>query len=472
MISRRSVIRHGLAAAGFGAAAPAVAGRSFGRGEAKSAHGEPVIIVGAGISGLAAAAELGAKGFADVVILEARDRIGGRIWTDTIGGDVPIDLGASWIHGVKGNPISTIASDNRITTSPTDYDNDVVHFHGGGKPPGRAEAIFDAFSAFARKRPRASLASAYRSYVTASALDGRERRYLAHQLNTTIEHEFGADVAELSFESIIGGNAFRGRDVVFPGGYGQILDALVPGLDIRCADAVTSIDHADSPIIVTTASGATHEASAVIVTLPLGVLKEGTVSFHPPLPAPKQRAIELLGMGVLNKTCLLFDEVFWDEDAEIIGYVGPVPGQWAETLNLYPATGLPLLMMFNAASVATELERLSDSDTVAQAVAALTEMHGSIPQPRDTRVTRWSSDPWSRGAYSYVPIDASIEQYAELGQPIDNRLLFAGEATTKDYPATVHGAYLTGKRAAAQLAATHRPQPGTLTYDKPAALSH
>ena len=459
VLSRRTALGHGLAAAGLGAAASVTARRSFGGGEANSAHGEPVVIVGAGVSGLAAAAELRAKGFTDVFVLEARDRIGGRVWTDTIGGDVPIDLGASWIHGVKGNPISAIASDHGIAISPTDYDNDVVHFHGGGKPPGRAEDTFDEFFAFARKRPRESLASAYSSYVTARALDGREGRYLAHQLNTTIEHEFATDVAKLSLESIIGGSAFRGRDVLFPGGYDQILNALVPGLDIRCADPVKSIDYADSLIIVTTASGATYEASAVIVTLPLGVLKEGTVSFHPALPAPKKRAIELLAMGVLNKTCLLFDDVFWDEDAEIIGYVGPVPGHWAETVNLYPATGLPLLMMFNAGSVATELERLSDADTVTQAVGALGEMYGTTPQPRDARVTRWSSDPWSRGAYSYVPINASFEQHAELAEPIDNRLFFAGEATTEDYPATVHGAYLTGQRAASQIAATtHRRQ--------------
>ncbi|MYB36629.1 MAG: FAD-dependent oxidoreductase [Gammaproteobacteria bacterium] len=457
VLSRRTALGHGLAAAGLGAAASVTAGRSLGRSDANSAHAEPVVIVGAGISGLAAAAELRAKGFADVVILEARDRIGGRIWTDTIGGDVPIDLGASWIHGVKGNPISAIASDNGIATAPTDYDNDVVHFHDGGAPPERAEDILDGFWSSARRRPRQSLAAAYSSYVATGELGVRERRYLAHELNTIVEHEFAADVGRLSLESIAGGREFRGGDVVFPGGYRQILHALVPGLDIRCADPVTSIDHADSPIVVTTASGATYETSAVIVTLPLGVLKEGTVSFHPALPAPKQRAIGLLAMGVLNKTCLLFDDVFWDEDAEIIGYVGPVPGQWAETVNLYPATGLPLLMMFNAASVATELERLSDADTVTQALGALGEMYGSTPQPSDARVTRWSSDPWSRGAYSYVPINASFEQYAELAGSIDNRLFFAGEATTEDYPATVHGAYLTGQRAASQLAGTtHR----------------
>ena len=95
---------------------------------------ERVLIIGAGMAGLAAAAELRALGFEDVAILEARDRIGGRIWTDAIGGNIPVDLGASWIHGVDGNPITAIATGNGIATHPTDYDNDVVHFHDAERP--------------------------------------------------------------------------------------------------------------------------------------------------------------------------------------------------------------------------------------------------------------------------------------------------------------------------------------------------
>ena len=105
-------------------------------------------------------------------------------------------------------------------------------------------------------------------------------------------------------------------------------------------------------------------------------------------------------------------------------------------------------MMFNAGTFGTEIERLSDKEVMARALTALRDMYGPVPDPKDALITRWHSDPWSRGAYSYVPVDASYRQYADLATPIDGRLFFAGEATHADHPATVHGAFMSGVRAA------------------------
>ena len=176
------------------------------------------------------------------------------------------------------------------------------------------------------------------------------------------------------------------------------------------------------------------------------------MSFSPPLPPAKRQAIADLKMGVLNKTCLLFEDVFWEPGVEAIGYVGADKGQWAETLSLHPYTGQPVLMMFNAAAYGTEIERLADREIVAEAVAALADMYGAVPQPTDALVTRWGSDPWTHGSYSYVPVGSSFERYAALGKPIGDRVFFAGEATDPDHPATVHGAFLSGVRAAREIA--------------------
>ena len=411
------------------------------------------MIVGAGVAGLAAASELRANGFEDVVVLEARDRIGGRIWTDTIGGNIPIDLGASWIHGVDGNPISAIAAENDIATRPTDYDNEVVHFPGVTEPRLPAGEVLRRFRELAERRPASSLQSAYEQYLATYAPGDRERRYLDYLLNTIIEHEYGADIGDLSLQSIEGGSAYAGEDVVFPGGYRQIIDTLADGAAVRLGQAVTEIDHSGAGVVLTTASGATFQAAGVIVTVPLGVLKKGRISFLPSLPPRKQRAITRLEMGVLNKTCLLFDEVFWDRDVEFIGHVGTEKGQWAETLNLYPYTGQPMLMMFNAGTYGARLERYSDRRIVEDAVAVLTDMYGDAPAPRNARITRWNADQWTLGSYSYVPAGSSFEQYAVLGEPVDDKVFFAGEATHHEYPATVHGAFLSGIRAARQIAA-------------------
>ena len=411
------------------------------------------MIVGAGVAGLAAASELRANGFEDVVILEARDRIGGRIWTDTIGGNIPIDLGASWIHGVDGNPISAIARKNRIATRPTDYDSKVEHFSGVGRPRLPAAEVLRRFWELAEKRPDSTLQSAYEQYLATYAPGDPEKHYLAYLLNTIVEHEYGADIRDLSLLSIEGGSAYAGQDVVFPGGYRQIIDTLADGAAIRLRQAVTAIDYSGTGVVLTTSAGATFEAAGVIVTVPLGVLKKGHIAFRPSLPPRRRRAIARLEMGVLNKTCLLFDEVFWDEDIEFIGRVGAEKGHWAETLNLYPHTGQPILMMFNAGTYGARLEQYSDRQIVEDAVAVLTELYGHVPAPRDARITRWKSDPWTHGAYSFVPAGSSFEQYAVLGEPVDDKVFFAGEATHQDYSATVHGAFLSGVRAARQIAA-------------------
>ena len=412
-----------------------------------------VVIVGAGVAGLAAARELRANGFDDVVILEARDRIGGRVWTDTIGHGFPIDLGASWIQGVDGNPISAIARENDIATHPTEWGNGVFHYHEVGKPAPSAQRGMRDFWRLAEENPDMSLESVHGEMLTSGTFTEADRSYLEYLLTTEVENEYAADLSDLSYASVDGGSGMRGGDVVFPGGYTQIVEVLARGVTIRRGQAVTEIDHSGSAIVVTTAAGATLEAARVIVTVPLGVLKDDFISFRPSLPSRKRSAIANLEMGVLNKTYLLFDDVFWDRDVERLQYVSVDNGQWAETISLYPYMGQPILAMLNAGSFGTQLERLSDREVVGRAVSALTNMYGDVPTPSDARVTRWRSDPWTHGSYSYVPAGSSFEEHAALGEPVGDRVFFAGEATRDDYPATVHGAFLSGLQAARQIAA-------------------
>ena len=414
---------------------------------------QSVVIVGAGVAGLAAARELRASGFDDVVMLEARDRIGGRTWTDTIGDGLPIDLGASWIQGIDGNPISAIARENNIATHRTDWGNGVFHYHGVGEPAPSARRGLRDFWRLAEENPERSLESVYEQLLATGTFSEADRRYVEYLLTTEVENEYAADLSDLSYASVDGGSGFGGGDVVFPGGYRQIVDVLASGVTVRRGQAVTEIDHSGPAIVVTTAGGATFEAARVIVTVPLGVLKDDFISFRPSLPSRKTDAIAKLEMGVLNKVYLLFDDAFWDRDIERIRYVSADRGQWTETMSLIPYTGRPVLVMLNSGTFGTRLERLPDSEVVAQAVAALTNMYGDVPAPRDARITRWRSDPWAHGSYSYVPIGSSFAEHAALGEPVGDKLFFAGEATRDDYPATVHGAYLSGVQAARRIAA-------------------
>ena len=453
-MNRRSLIARGLSAAGLGFASAILT--SCGplnlnrlRVNSKPQAGR-VVIVGAGIAGLAAAAELQAAGWNDVVLLEARDRIGGRIWTSRIGGH-PIDLGASWIHGDDGNPIAKIAAENNIQTLPTDYDNKSVYFQELSEVRPSMEHIVEGFWRYAQQRPSVTLRRLYETYVKKSGLMEEEQHYLAYVLNTAIEHEFGADIDDLSLKSITGGKTWTGRDVLFPCGYEQIVEVLATGLDIRTGHAVSEIDYRGLDVVLTTATGATIEAAFVVVTVPLGVLKKSSITFIPELPPTNQRALDGLSMGVLNKTCLLFDEVFWPPNVELIGYVSSRPGQWAETISLYRDTRRPILMMFNAGSYAGQTEEMSDDQVVHKALAALKGMFQTVPAPKEALITRWLSDSWSHGSYSYVPVGSSFRLHDELAKPIENKVFFAGEATHVEYPATVHGALLSGVRAAREI---------------------
>ena len=455
-LDRRAVVAGGLGAAGLALAGGFLTGCGLLRADrlppARASRSGRVAIVGAGIAGLAAAAELRAAGFDDVVVLEASDRIGGRIWTSRIGGGIPVDLGASWVHGIADNPIAGIANGNGIRMLPTDYGNEIVHFPDSAEKRRSGDRILKAFWKSAQRWPRESLRKVYRRHVETSQLAAADRRYLAFELNTTIEHEYGADIGDLSFESIDGGKDWPGRDALFPGGFGQIVDVLAAGLDIRTGRAVAKIDYRGPSVALTTADGETLEAACVVVTVPLGVLKQGAIVFMPELPVATRRAIDNLRMGVLNKTCLLFDDVFWPPDVELIRYLGVRPGQWAEAVSLYRYTRQPVVMMFNAGAYGALIETMPDEEVVSDALAALADMYGSVPQPKDALVSRWRSDPLFHGSYSYVPVGSTFSEYAKLARPIGDRVLLAGEATHDEYPATVHGAYLSGIRAARHIA--------------------
>jgi monoamine oxidase len=415
-----------------------------------------VLVIGAGIAGLAAARALTDAGLR-VKVLEARDRIGGRVNTSTELG-IPVDLGASWIHGVTGNPITQLARQAKLKTVPTDYDN--IARRG---PAGQlledtgiddlAEDVLERVDAIARdrqrrKQPDITLRAGINQALAPMRLSADGVRNLEYAINTGVEHEFAADVSELSLYQRDYGDELGGGDVIFADGYTGIARALATGLDIVLNTAVTRIAHNARGVTVNTRTGM-FAAPRAIITLPLGVLKGGAIQFDPPLPADKRAAIQKLGMGLLNKTVLRFSEVFWDDDVDLIGFVSTRRGEWAEWLNLAKLAEQPLLMGFNAGVYARALETRDDNATTRAALDVLRAMYGArIPEPTGVLISRWAADPFARGSYSFMTPGATEATREALAEPVAARLFFAGEATHDAYPSTVHGAYLSGVRAA------------------------
>jgi monoamine oxidase len=428
-----------------------------------SAVDADVVVVGAGVSGLAAARAL-ARGGQRVVVLEARDRIGGRTWTDTALG-VPVDLGASWIHGVDGNPLWALAPAYGIdtveyTVGSFQFDGRPIAWHdpsGTRLPSGDAAALVADLhrvdelleTAVAEAAPGTTYAQAVASVVASLGWTGdraaRVQEYAAHRS----EDLCGAPVTDLDAHGLEEEHV-PGDEVVFPGGYGQYAAALATGLDVRLSSEVRSVTSTDDAVSVGLADGSTVRAAQAIVTVPLGVLQAGDVAFHPPLPGPVAGAMDRLGMGVYDKVFLRFPARFWGDDW-VVRQQGPAGVDWHSWYDMSRVTGTPVLAALVGGAGARRLETLSDEAVVAEGLAALRYAFGDVvPEPEAVRITRWAADPYAKGSYSYLHVGASPDDHDLLGTPF-GRVQLAGEATWGDDPATVHGALLSGLRAAGRV---------------------
>ena len=420
--------------------------------------GQHVIVIGAGLAGLSAARDLVAAG-AKVTVLEARDRIGGRIWTSRAWPDLPMDMGASWIHGVEGNPLTALADAAGAGRVETRYDSAMSLDASGEEIDltdvyAMAEDLIDEARDLAEEaEDDLSLEAAVAEVEDWDEADADTRRLIRHVVNGAVEAEYGGSWSELSAWYFDEAKEFDGEDALFPGGYDQIVNHLAQGLDIRTGQVVTGIAPEGAGVVVTLADGTVLTADHAVLTVPLGVLKAGDIAFGLGLAPEREAAIATLGMGLLNKCWLRFDRVAWPDDVDWIEWIGPKDALWAQWVSLARTTGAPVLLAFHAGDQARAMEKLSDAEMIASAHAALMAMFGpDFPAPIDAQITRWSEDPFSQGSYSFNAIGCAPDTRRALrGPDWDARLIFAGEAAEPDHWGTAHGAVLSGRAAAAML---------------------
>lgn len=422
-----------------------------------------VIVVGAGVAGLIAARLLVDAGI-EVVVLEARDRVGGRCFTQDIGG-ARVDVGAAWIHGWTANPVAELAEalglghrlhayePRRIVDAVAGVDVESAAYAAA---EAQGELLYTRLAALrAALGPTASLQDAIDRLVSDLDLSGQSERLLRFVLEQmTIEVDYGGPATRTSLSIFDDDEYFGLDDHLLAGGYGALTAALAGGLDIRLSQPVTAIEHDAAGVRVI--ADTTFVADRVIVTIPVGVLQADSLRFTPPLPASKRAALARLEMGSLEKLVLRFATQFWGSGADSAWYyVSAERGEFPLILDLTRDAGAPTLVLLHGGQRARDaLDRRSDAQLVADGLRVLAEVLGATPPPPlASHVTRWREDPYSRGSYCFPALGQQLEDFETLAAPVDERVLFAGEGTDAAYFGTVHGALRSGVREATRLGA-------------------
>jgi monoamine oxidase len=397
-----------------------------------------VVVVGGGAAGIGAARSLVAAGVKTLVV-EARERLGGRAWTVSTDLGVPIDLGCGWLHSADRNPWRAIAEARGwiIDHAPPPWMRPLVP--RGDPPPGQAafgEAIWEfreklaAFPEAETDRPAADFVAsdspwrgtldAVSTFYSGAELDRISARDLARYGDTTINWRVAL-------------------------GYGALVAAHGAGLDVAFSTAVRRIDSRGKRIRIETGAGAI-DADAVVVTLPTNVLATMPDLFLPALPE-KIAAATNLPLGLADKLYLALDgaEEFRSE-SRLLGRTDSV----ATAAYHFRPLGRPVVEAYFGGETARGLEAGGESAFVDFAVSELVGALGSdiAGRLRPVAFHAWGSDPLALGSYSYATVGHADDR-AALAAPVDDRLFFAGEAcSTADY-STAHGAYITGVGAAA-----------------------
>ncbi|KAF8478881.1 hypothetical protein JB92DRAFT_3044894 [Gautieria morchelliformis] len=451
------------------------------------------IVIGAGWSGLVAARDLATKGHS-VLVLEARERIGGRANTVTHGMHAPIDLGCSWIHGYKeGNPAREIASRLGVNTYLGKDTEKVVYGPDGPLSPSVVSQLgYNIRSSMAAAHnlaqtrlpsPSTSIPLSEFLLSQGSPLFLSSEPALASDFARALEIPLAAPLEKISLRWIGWENTFGGSDAAPEAGFQHLVEKLNNeaqsfGSETRLGERVNSLKRREDGWIAVVTDKAVYNARTVVCTIPLGVLKQDPPSFTPPLPARRLETIAGTHVGVLEKLVLVYPVAWWPGGSSV-GSFTFLPNHLAISKDYSDAKAVlashslvmlsfaaptlpnphPTLVIYLSSTPAQLLARFSTNDVTHAAHAFLVERFNptfSPPNPVTGVKTNWMDDPLARGATttpSVIGEGRSPLDFTELGKPLwDGQLGFAGEHTDADHRGSVAGAVVSGQREAARVA--------------------
>ena len=437
---------------------------------------ERVIIVGAGWAGLTIANALRNAGV-EYVLLEGRSRIGGRAHTVDLAG-VPIDLGCSWIHEPVDNPMTEFAEQSGVARRNADIELDVATIRAYDAFADREATVPEKLAAFAHAvnfgdneasgisaelGPEASVRDGAQVYLDRQGLQGDARRHAEFVIHLIAESGDNYEWERISldywanYESPYTG---VGQGEFPVGGYRRLVDAMAGDTEVRLRHRVDAIERHRRGVVVhcTTAGRRPRRrrlhGSHVVVTVPLGVLKAGSIAFDPRLPKGKRRAIRRTGFGAFEKVAMVFDEPFWSDatHTHMLFMSDHAPLELPLWLDLNEIEGAPGLVAIGGGRCARQLYALEPEGRLALTLTRLAEILArDVPQPIAWKSTDWHGNRFTRGAYSTVLTGSTLAELDVLAAPVGGRVLFAGEATSSARPGYSDGAMTSGIREAKRL---------------------
>ena len=419
------------------------------------------IVIGAGAAGLAATRTL-QDAQRSVLLLEARDRLGGRVHTNYDFASHPVECGAEYLQGEHTVTWRWVRR-HRLGTLPTfdKYKHQFMYVHDKLLP-------FRRWSTIAGMEMLDVMdGSPLDELIAAWVDDGKPDVSLA-QFLAIHKVELSADIRRLLDNSVSGGYAanldqlgvYGLTELTYEGdgdrnfrlreGYSHLLEQFAAGLNIRYATPVTRIHWSESGGKVHTENGPTYTARQIVITLPLALLQEHAVEFEPQLPEAKLNAIDGLGAGHITKLILKFDQPFWSGKLESCLTTLDTGLWWRPGWRR--RNEAPLLTAYTGAAEADKLGQIGREGAIQVGLQNLEQVFERPLADRlvDALFMDWQADPYARMAYSYVPVNG-VGLRSQLAQPVDQVLFFAGEATHPTRAATVHGALESGIRAAREV---------------------
>ncbi|OCT76488.1 lysine-specific histone demethylase 1B isoform X2 [Xenopus laevis] len=442
----------------------------------KEYHNKSVIVIGAGPAGLAAARQLHNFGI-KVVVVEARDRIGGRVWDEKSFKGLSVGKGAQIVNGCINNPIAIMCEQIGIKMRKLREKCDLIEEGGRLTDPAidkrmdfHFNAILDVVAEWRKDKTQnqdvplgekiQEICKAFTQESGIQFADVEEKVLQFHLGN--LEYACGSNLHKVSARSWDHNEffaQFAGDHTMLNAGYSVIIDKLAEGLDIRLKTPIRSVDYTSQEVHITAADGQTFTAQKALVTVPLALLQKGAIQFNPPLSEKKVKAIHSLGAGVIEKIALQFPYRFWDNKIQGADFFGHIPpncskrGLFGVFYDMDPQGKHAVLMSVITGDAATSIQDLDDKQVVKQCMVILRELfkEQEVPTPIKYFVTHWAKDPWAHMAYSFVKTGGSGEAYDILAEDIQGKIFFAGEATNRHFPQTVTGAYLSGVREASKI---------------------